>query len=88
MHTRCARFPVPGLPARSSVLGIRPSAAIRSRVPGARYPVPGTRYLVPGGMPVSCFEKPAHGVCMMQDKNGSDSTYLVPGSRYLAPVPR
>jgi len=40
MHTRCARFP-----ARSSVLGIRPSASIRYgyRVPGA-----GTRDLEPG----------------------------------------
>jgi hypothetical protein len=33
MHTPCARFP-----ARSSVLGVRPSALIRSRVPGARHP--------------------------------------------------
>jgi hypothetical protein len=33
--------------ARSSVLGVRPSALIRSRVPGARYPEPGTRYLAP-----------------------------------------
>jgi hypothetical protein len=33
MHTPCARFP-----ARSSVLGVRSSALIRSRVPGARHP--------------------------------------------------
>jgi len=25
--------------------------------------------------------------CMMQDRNGSDSGYLVPGTWYLAPVP-
>jgi hypothetical protein len=34
-------------------------------VPGARYPIPGTRYLAP------VFEKPAHGVCMMQDRKGA-----------------
>jgi hypothetical protein len=45
--------------ARSSVLGIRPSALIRSRVPGARYPGPGTRYQA------LVFKKPAHGVCKM-----------------------
>jgi len=33
--------------ARSSVLGVRPSALIRYRVPGARYPGPGTRYQAP-----------------------------------------
>jgi len=64
--------------ARSSVLGIRPSALIRSRVPGARYPEPGTRYLAP------VFEKPAHGVCKMQDGGGggawaSGAGYLRPG---------
>ena len=56
---------------RSSVLGVRPSASdrLRCRVPGPRCQIAGTRYLVlaPGGMPVSCFEKPAHGVCKMQD---------------------
>jgi hypothetical protein len=57
MQTPCARFPVSGLPARSSVLGLRPSALIGSRVPGARYPGPGTRYQAP------VFEKAAHGVC-------------------------
>jgi hypothetical protein len=36
--------------ARSSVLGVRPSASIRYRVSGPRYRVP-------------VFEKPAHGVC-------------------------
>jgi len=41
--------------ARSSVLGVRPSALIRSRVPGARYPEPGTRYRVP------VFENPHMG---------------------------
>jgi len=49
----------------SSVLGVRPSALIRSRVPGARYPGPGTRYQVP------VFKKPAHGVCKMQDRKGA-----------------
>jgi len=48
--------------ARSSVLGVRPSASTGSRVSGAGYPEPGTQYLVPGGVPVSYFEKPAHGV--------------------------
>ena len=63
--------------ARSSVLGVRPSALIRSRVPGARYPGPGTRYRV------LVFEKPAHGVCMMQDRAESHPAYpmgSVPGS--------
>jgi len=83
MHTRCARF-------RSSVLGVRPSALIRYRVSGTRCQVAGTRHLVPGtwhpisgGMPGSRFKKPAHGVCMMQDRKGSDSGYLVPGTWYL-----
>jgi hypothetical protein len=47
--------------ARSSVLSTRPSALIRYRVPGARYPGPGTRYRVPG----SRLEKRAHGVCIL-----------------------
>jgi hypothetical protein len=49
--------------ARSSVLGVRSSASIRlrCRVPGPRCQIAGTRYLVP------VLEKPAHGVCMMQD---------------------
>jgi hypothetical protein len=29
--------------------------------------------------------KPAHGVCMMQDRKGSDSDYLVPGTWHLGP---
>jgi hypothetical protein len=60
----CARFPVSGLPARSSVLGLRPSALIGSRVPGARYPGPGTRYQAP------VFEKAAHGVCKIGPRGG------------------
>jgi hypothetical protein len=69
--------------ARSSVLGVRSSASdrLRCRVPGPRCQIAGTRYLAP------VFEKPAHGVCMMQDKKGSDPGYLVPGTRYLAPMP-
>jgi len=66
-----------GSRARSSVLGVRPSASIRYRVPGARYPGPGTRYRV------LVFEKPAHGVCMMQDRAESHPAYpmgAVPGS--------
>jgi len=35
MQAPCTRF-------RSSVLGVRSSALIRYRVPGARYPEPGT----------------------------------------------
>ena len=53
------------LGARCSALGVD-SAQVpgtRSQVPDSRYPIPGTRYRAPGGMPVSCFEKPAHGVC-------------------------
>jgi len=34
--------------ARSSVLGVRPSALIRYRVSGTRYQVAGIRHLVPG----------------------------------------
>ena len=41
MQTRCARL------ARSPVLGVRPSALIRYRVPGPRCQVPGTWYLTP-----------------------------------------
>jgi hypothetical protein len=53
--------------ARSWVLGVRPSALdwLRCRVPGPRCQIAGTRYRVPGGMPVSCFEKRAHGVCIL-----------------------
>ena len=57
MQIPWARSPVGRLGLQSSVLGIRPSASIRSRVPGARYLEPGTRYQAP------VFEKPAHGVC-------------------------
>jgi len=45
--------------ARCSGLGADPA-----RVPGAKYPAPGTRYVV------LVFEKPAHGVYMLQDRNG------------------
>jgi len=46
MQTPCARFPSPGPPARSSVLGIRPSASIGSQVPGTRH-LPGTWHPCP-----------------------------------------
>jgi hypothetical protein len=59
--------------ARCSVLGV-------DRVPGPRCPVPDTWYPVPGGMPVLCFEKPAHGVCRTQDRKGPDPGYPVPGT--------
>jgi hypothetical protein len=62
LHIGCARFPLPGTPARSSALGVRSSARIRYRVPGARYPGPGTRYQAP------IFEKRAHGV--YRDRSG------------------
>jgi hypothetical protein len=83
MHTRCARFPVAGLGSRCSVSGLRRrfDSGAGYQVPGARYPVPGTRYQA------LVFEKPAHGVCMMQDRNGQDSDYLLPGTWYLSPVP-
>jgi hypothetical protein len=80
MQTRGARW------ARSSVLGIRPSASIRlrCRVPGTRDLRPGTRaesryrrrrpgY---GGIPGSCSEKRAHGVCNLQDGNGNHILHL------------
>jgi hypothetical protein len=71
MQTRRARL------ARSPVLGVRPSALIRYRVPGPRCQVPGTW-------------NPGSGSCLrktrprgMQDRDGSDPGYLVPGTRYL-----
>jgi hypothetical protein len=76
--------------ARSSVLGVRPSASIRlrCRVPGPRCQIAGTRYLVPGtGHQAECpspaSKNPHTG---MQDRKGSDSGYLVPGTWYLTPV--
>ena len=77
LHTRCAHFPVAGLGLRCSVFGPRRRSGTGSRVPGARYPGPGTRYRV------LVFEKPAHGVCMMQDRAESHPAYpmgSVPGS--------
>jgi len=80
MHTRCARFPVAGLGLRCSVFGPRRRTASGTGypVPGTGCPVPdGTRDLGPdpwmegrdpGWMFGSCFEKPAHGVCMVQDR--------------------
>jgi hypothetical protein len=71
-----------------SVLGARYPAfgANPVRVSGIRYQVPGSRYLTPGTWyQVPAFEKPAHGVCMMQDKKGS-AGYLVLGTWYLAPL--
>jgi hypothetical protein len=71
-----------------SVLGARHPAfgANPVRVSGIRYQVPGSRYLTPGTWyQVPAFEKPAHGVCMMQDKKGS-AGYLVLGTWYLAPL--
>jgi len=47
MHTPYARL------ARSSVLGVRPSALIRDRVPGPRCQVPGTWNPVSG----ACLRK-------------------------------
>jgi len=55
--------PVP----HSPLLGVRPSASDRLMCQ-----IAGTRYLAP------VFEKPAHGVCMMQDRKGSDPGYPVP----------
>jgi hypothetical protein len=71
------------LGARCSVLGVdsAPVPGTRSQVSDSRCPIPGTRYLAP------VFEKPAHGVCMMQDRNGSDPGYRVSGTWYLAPFP-
>jgi hypothetical protein len=70
-------------PGRSSVLGVglAPVPGTRFQVPDSRYPILGTRYRVPA------FEKPAHGVCRMQDKKGSDPGYPVPGTWYLTPMP-
>jgi hypothetical protein len=77
--------------ARSSVLGVRPSASdqLRYRVPGPRCQIAGTRYLVPGTWYLSS-KNPDTGYAgyRMQDKNGSDSAYLVPGTWYLAPGTR
>jgi hypothetical protein len=74
---------------RSSVLGVRSSALIRYRVSGTRYQVAGTRDLAPDTWRNAwlTLRKPAHRVCMMQDKNGQDSDYQVPGTWYLSPVP-
>jgi len=59
--------------ARFPVAGLGPRRRFGS---GAGYPGPGTRYQA------LVFEKPAHGVCIMQD-----SDYLVPGTRHLALIP-
>ena len=78
----CA-FSGAGLGPRCSVSGLRRrfGSGAGYQVPGARYPEPGTRYQAP------VFEKPAHGVCMMQDRSGPDSDYLAPGTWYLTPMP-
>jgi hypothetical protein len=56
MHTRCACL------ARSSVPGIRPSASIRYRVPGARYPGPETRHPYRIPIPEGKAGIPAHAL--------------------------
>jgi hypothetical protein len=80
---RVFRSPGSVFGARCSVLGVdsAPVPGTRFQVPDSRYPIPGTRYRVP------VFEKPAHGVCRMQDKKGSDPGYPVPGTWYLTPMP-
>jgi len=49
--------------ARCPAFGVdsAPVPGTRSQVSDSRYPIPGTRYLAP------VFEKPAHGVCIIQD---------------------
>jgi hypothetical protein len=71
---RVFRWPGSVFGARCSALGVD-SALVpgtRSQVPDSRYPIPGTRYLAP------VFEKPAHGVCKMQD---ADPTGAFSGTR-------
>jgi hypothetical protein len=60
----------------------------RYRVPGIGYRLSGTGYWIraEGRTPnTEDRAKPAHGVCMMQDRKGSDSDYLVPGTWHLGP---
>jgi hypothetical protein len=83
--------------ARSSVLGVRPSALIRSRVPGDGYLEPGTGYpfessshsVTPILHPVSCiprvrvFRRQVPGTGYPVSGTG----YLAPGTWYPAPEP-
>jgi hypothetical protein len=75
-----------------------PRAGYRGPSRGTGYLVPGTRYPEPEPVrrrgpntehrrPRPATGKPAHRVCMMQDRKGSDSGYRVPGTWYLAPLP-
>ena len=55
---------------------------------GARYPAFGANPVRVSGIrcQVPAFEKPAHGVCTMQDRKGLDPGYPVPGTWYLTPM--
>jgi hypothetical protein len=92
MHTQCAHFPVAGLGLRCSVFGPRrrTGSGAGYQVPGSRElvsdtwnPGPGTGSL--NGRPGPrlnarlTLRKPAHGVCMMQNRKGSGLRYRVPG---------
>jgi len=68
--------------ARSSVLGVRPSALIRSRVTGTWNPVPGTRLSRPltPSLP-SCILYLAYPVCGF-----FEGRCQVPGTRYRVPA--
>jgi hypothetical protein len=69
----------------------------RCQVPGTRYRVPAIWHLGPGTRHRSRIDaegripstedraQRAHRICRMQDRNGPDSDYRVPGTRYLAP---
>jgi hypothetical protein len=72
----------------------------RYQVSGTRYRVSAIWHLGPGtrhrrrsdaeGRTPSTEDRPGHWKTRtsgMQDKNGSDSAYLVPGTWYLAPFP-
>ena len=83
MHTRCARFP-----ARSAVLGIRPSAPIRYRAPDTWGPCPIAL------LSYGCRIQDAHPVCAFSSVPGARCSALgvgpapVPGTRSQVPDSR
>jgi hypothetical protein len=79
--------------ARSSVLGIRPSASdrLRCRVPGPRCQIAGTRYRVPGTWHLPS-KNPHTGYARYRMQDGSDGVRgrlkRVPGTGFQVPVTR
>jgi hypothetical protein len=99
MHARCAGFPLPGPPARSSVLGVRPSARIRYgyQVPGTCLRKTRTRGMHHGSgrsialLRYGCRIQDAYPVCafsVLGARYPAFGANPVPGIRYQVPGTR